>query len=186
MCLRKLSTKVVRDHQYQGESGLIQEIEFPRGTSLYGKESEFYYRDSYKLNSKKLNYDAKHIYYGIFGVLPKPAQWMMAFRNAIMKWFGFSVGNFDTNLLLENIEEGKKAGFLTIESVTNREVVSGSYEKHMDIWISVLKLSDSEFAVSTLVNMKTNASRVYLKIIKPFHKVLAKYAIRHAINNKRI
>lgn len=54
------------------------------------------------------------------------------------------------------------------------------------IWISVLKISESEYTVSTLVNMKTIASRVYLYIIKPFHKVLAKYAIKHAIKQKRI
>lgn len=171
----------------QGGSELVKEIDFPVESLLYGKEAEFFYRDSYKLIShKKVGFDAKHIFHGIFGHLPKTAQWLMALRNSIMKWFGFSVGDFEPNLLLENIKEGENAGFLFIESVTSIEVVSASYEKNMDIWISVLKISESEYTVSTLVNMKTIASRVYLYTIKPFHKVLAKYAIKHAIKHKRI
>lgn len=165
---------------------MVQEIDFPSNTLLNGKESQYFFRDSYQLSSSTPHYQAKHIYHGIFGFLPKPAIWMMKLRNAFMKWFGYSTGNFDLNLSLENIQEGAEAGFLTIESVTDHEVVSAAYDKSMDIWISVFKLSDSEYAISTLVNLKTRGSRVYLSIIKPFHKLLVRYAIKHAIKRNRV
>tara|TARA_R110002072_G_scaffold271474_2_gene431477 strand:- start:13491 stop:13877 length:387 start_codon:yes stop_codon:yes gene_type:complete len=124
----------------QGGSELVKEIDFPVESLLYGKKAEFFYRDSYKLISHKVGFDAKHIFHGIFGHLPKTAQWLMALRNSIMKWFGFSVGDFEPNLLLENIKEGENAGFLFIESVTSKEVVSASYEKNMDFSIKNFRI----------------------------------------------
>lgn len=165
---------------------MVQEIDFPSNTLLNGKESQYFFRDSYHVSSSNTELVAKHIYHAVFGFIPKPAMWMMKLRNLIMGWFGFSTGNFDPHLTLEQIEEGKEAGFLTIETVTDQEVVSAAYASNMDMWISVLKLSDSEFAFSTLVNMKTRGSRLYLELIKPFHRLLAKYAIRDAIKKNRI
>jgi len=54
------------------------------------------------------------------------------------------------------------------------------------MWLSVLKLSEQEFAISTLVNLKTTSGKVYMILIKPFHKLVAKHCIKQALRAGRI
>lgn len=51
----------------------------------------------------------------------------------------------------------------------------------MDMWLSVMRLSDNEFALSTLVNLKTRSGKIYMAFVKPFHKFVAKYCLRQAL-----
>lgn len=165
---------------------MVSEIEFPVETKINGKELNSYYRDSFKIRVNKTDLEAKNVYHSIFGFLPKPVQLALSFRNSIVKHFGFSASNTEMSLPLEDIEAGKKAGFLIIESVESSEVICGAYEPNMDMWLSVLKLSEQEFAVSTLVNLKTKTGKVYMAFIKPFHKLVAKYCIKQALKAGRI
>ena len=107
-------------------------------------------------------------------------------RNTIVKPLGFEVSNTNMSLPIEQIAEGNKAGFLSFENVSENEVVCGAYEKNMDMWVSVLKISDNGFAVSTLVNLKTTTGRLYMALIKPFHKIIAKHGIKQAIKTGRL
>ena len=165
---------------------MIYEIAFPTETKINGKELSDFYRDSFKFSVNKTDLEARHVYHGIFGFLPKPIQYALALRNAVVKYFGFSHGNTEMALPLEDIQAGKQAGFLLIESVEPSEVICGAYEPNMDMWISVLKLSGHEFSVSTLVNMKTKKGKVYMAFIKPFHKLVVKYSIKQALKSGRI
>jgi len=45
----------------------------------------------------------------------------------------------------------------------------------MDMWLSVLKVSEQEFSISTLVNLKTKTGKLYMAFIKPLNKLVAKY-----------
>ncbi len=110
----------------------------------------------------------------------------MKIRNSIVKHLGFSVSNTEMSLPIEDIKEGKTAGFLTIEHVSSVELVCASYEKNMDMWLSVSKISNDQYAVSTLVNLKTKTGKVYMLVIKPFHKLIAKYCINQALKSGRI
>lgn len=165
---------------------MVSEMDFPIKTKINGKELDSYYRDSFKVQVSKLDLEAKNVYHSIFGFLPKPVQLALSFRNSIVKHFGFSASNTEMSLPLEDIVAGKKAGFLIIESVESTEVICGAYEPNMDMWLSVLKLSQQEFSISTLVNLKTKTGKVYMAIIKPFHKLVAKYCIKQAIRSGRI
>ncbi|WP_415903755.1 DUF2867 domain-containing protein [Neptuniibacter sp. QD48_55] len=165
---------------------MISEIEFPSKTTIYGKESESYYRDSFQVSVRHNGLNAKDVYHRIFGYMPKSMQLALKIRNAVVKMFGFSASSTEMSLSLNEIEEGRKAGFLNIELVTDGEVVCGAYEPNMDMWLSVMKTSDHEFAVSTLVNLKTKSGKIYMAMIKPFHKVVAKYCIHQAIKAGRL
>jgi|TARA_B100000745_G_scaffold75347_1_gene45570 hypothetical protein len=164
----------------------ISEIQFPQKTTIQNKASAPYYRDAFKVVVTKHGLEAKQVYHGIFGFIPKPVQWALKLRNALVKWIGFAASDTEMALPLEEIATGKKAGFLVIEGVTEEELVCGAYEKNMDIWLSVLRLSEQEFAISTLVNLKTRSARWYMALIKPFHQRIAKYTIRQALKAGRI
>lgn len=166
---------------------MITEIGFPRESEIDGRERGSFYRDSYSVCVSKEGLDARKVYHAIFGYLPVPVQLALKARNSVVKLLGFSASNTSMSAVsLEELQPGKKAGFMTVEKASDSEVVCGAYEKNMDMWISVLKLSDQEFAVSTLVNLKTRSGRVYMALIKPFHKRVAKHSMRQALKRGRL
>jgi len=165
---------------------MVKERDFPSGTLINGKEDALFYRDSFVFQASKDELGAVEAYHGIFGHLPKFVQLAMKLRNAVVKWFGFSAGATEMTLPIQDIEVGKRAGFLVFEAVSDQEVVTAAYEKNMDMWLSVMKLEQQEFAVSTLVNLKTRSGRFYMAFIKPFHKLVAKYCIANALRQGRL
>ena len=165
---------------------MIKEIDFPRDAQIFGREQGSYFRDAFKVNVSKDNLEAGQVYHAIFGYLPKPVQVALSVRNTLMKPFGFAASNTKMSLPLEDIKAGTRAGFLLIDSVSASEVVCSSSETNMDMWLSVLKISEREFAVSTLVNLKTRTGRAYMACIKPFHKIVARYCIRQALKAGRL
>lgn len=88
--------------------------------------------------------------------------------------------------MLDDIKVGNNMEFLIVEAACDSEGICASYENNMDIWISVLKLSENEFSVSSLVNLKNKTARIHMAISKPFHKMISKYSIQQAINNWRL
>lgn len=165
---------------------MITEINFPPQTQIFGKERGSFYRDCFNVRVTDKDLSAIEVYHAIFGFLPKPVQFALSIRNTVVQWFGFSASNTEMALALGDIKPGTKAGFLLIEAAHESEVVCSASERNMDMWLSVLKLSEQEFAVSTLVNMKTTPGKVYMYCIKPFHKLVAKYSIKHAFNEGRL
>ncbi|WP_347332906.1 DUF2867 domain-containing protein [Marinimicrobium locisalis] len=165
---------------------MITEIDFPTETALYGRELGAFYRDSFRVRVRKEALGARQVYHSIFAHLPISVQLALKARNSVVKLVGFSASNTSMSIGLEEIQAGQNAGFLTIEAASDVEVVCTAYEKNMDMWLSVLKLSDQEFAISTLVNMKTGAGKVYMAFIKPFHKLVAQHSINQALKAGRI
>lgn len=56
----------------------------------------------------------------------------------------------------------------------------------MAIWLTVKRVSQSQFIVATEVELRTLKGRVYMAIIKPFHRFIAPFCIRYALKMNRI
>ena len=165
---------------------MVVEINFPKNILLNGKESVSFFKDSFQVDVNKKNTNVVYVYHSIFAYLPASVQTLLKVRNSIVRYLGFSVGNTEMSLSIEDIKEGKIAGFLTIEHVSEVELVCASYEKNMDMWLSVSKISNDKYAISTLVNLKSKKGKIYMVVIKPFHKMIAKYCINQALKSGRI
>ncbi|OLQ93006.1 hypothetical protein BIY22_00500 [Vibrio panuliri] len=165
---------------------MVKQVPFPQSCSLNGRQSEHYYRDTFvcQVTLKELN--AIKVYHSIFAYLPVPIQITLKIRNSVVKHIGFSSAGTELALELEDIEEGKQAGFLVYEKVTSEEIIASASEENMDMWIAVQRTAPNEYAISTLVNLKTKMGRAYMALIKPFHKIVARYCIQHALKTGRI
>lgn len=165
---------------------MIIETHFPEKSALYDKQFEYSFRDAYLVLTRKESLDAIRVYYEVFSSLPKPVNSLMELRNTIAAFLGFESGSAKMCGELEDIYVGQQAGFLTFEAVSTTEVIATAVEDNMQIWISVLEVSTSEYVISTLVHLKTKSSRWYMKIIQPFHKWVAKYTVKQAIKQNRL
>nr|WP_281251711.1 DUF2867 domain-containing protein [Oceanospirillum sanctuarii] len=84
------------------------------------------------------------------------------------------------------MKEGAEAGAMTILKATSEEVIVGSEERHMAVWLSLQKHPDNLYTLSTRVNLHTGIGRAYMQVIKPFHCKIAVYSIESAFKAGRL
>jgi hypothetical protein len=122
----------------------------------------------------------------IFSHMPKWVTTLMTIRNKIVKVFGFNVG-IDSSLEMKKTELklGDSAGFMTVISLSEHEVISFTEDKHMQFYMSVTT-DKQQATVSILVNLKTPIGRLYMALITPFHWVIARVVIHAAVKEQRL
>jgi len=83
---------------------------------------------------------------------------------------------------------GERAGMFSVIAVSEKEVILGDNDKHLNFRISVMIDGDAKAAVyvSTIVEEHNLAGRVYMLIVKPFHRVIAPYVVRKAKSDGRL
>jgi len=165
---------------------VVSEISVPESSRLNMRIGVDHYRDAFSFTVNQENLSAVQVYQAIFGYLPKPVQLLLKVRNVLVKPFGFAASDTKMALELNDIRVGAKAGFLSVEAAEEHELICAAYDKNMDMWLSVMRVGERDFVLSTLVNLKTPLGRAYMAVIKPFHKRVAVYSVRKALASGRI
>ncbi|MBB3213694.1 hypothetical protein FHW67_002995 [Herbaspirillum sp. Sphag1AN] len=137
------------------------------------------FADAYSGQADRTYADAEQAARAVFANPPPAVQRLMALRNAIVAPFGIkaSVDFSDRGL-------GKIDVFPIISSTTT-EIVVGGDDKHLNfrIWISIeAGPNGSTVTISTLVKINNLLGKIYLSIIMPFHKYVARLQLEAGLN----
>jgi len=164
----------------------------PESSKIFDHIGAVSYSDCYStcINRRVSATDA---YRAIFGHTPSWIESLMSVRNKIAAMIGLKNLSGPT---LENVANsihqtpyvvGSRAGMFSVISVSEKEVILGDDDKHLNFRISVLIDSDSKTIVyvSTIVEEHNLAGRVYMLIVKPFHRIIAPYVVRKAKSDGR-
>jgi len=73
---------------------------------------------------------------------------------------------------------GNSVGLFKIYYIDEKEIISGLKDSHLDFCISFYKI-DNKILLSTLVKYNNTFGRVYMNIIKPFHKLIVKNMLKN-------
>lgn len=165
---------------------MVSEVNFPPQTLLHGKEDESYYRDSFLVNTSRRNLAAKYVYHSVFAYLPNFIYRLYKLRNAVAKRFNFLELSYPMYFQYNELYQGRKIGLLTFDKIAELELVVVAYEKNMDVWVSVLKVTDTRFIISTLINFKNKKGRLYMRCLQPLHQILTKFCIKQALKGGRL
>ncbi|MFJ9518138.1 DUF2867 domain-containing protein [Kitasatospora sp. NPDC101801] len=92
---------------------------------------------------------------------------LMRLRDALVRPFGLRTG-----------DRRSAAPFPTL-LVTDREVVFGTDDRHLDFRASV-HTDGSDLTVSTVVQFHNALGRAYFRPVRPFHHALIRSLLRHA------
>jgi hypothetical protein len=98
---------------------------------------------------------------------PGWARCLIGMRNIITAPFG---------LLKEGPDASDKVGFFPVESENNEELIAGFNDKHLDFRVSVMSQNGHVF-LATWVHTNNPAGKLYLKVILPFHLLIARNAL---------
>ncbi len=135
--------------------------------------------DCYQLSVPAASFDAIEAARLMLGYAPFWISGLMRLRNLIVgPLFGLRT---DAHELPEDIE---KIGIFPVLSKTERQVVVGFDDKHLDfrIVVDVEDSADGEMKrvkATTLVHRKILIGRIYIAVITPFHNLIVKAMIAH-------
>lgn len=108
---------------------------------------------------------------------------LMMVRDAIMRLFGVKTAH---GLRTASAAQ-HRIGIFRIYEKTANEILLGEDDRHLDFRISVLRRTPpdakndaSSLVVSTVVHCHNRFGRIYLAVIAPFHRFLARHMLQRA------
>jgi hypothetical protein len=150
------------------------------------------FADAYEAPLSRPQMGVCDAYWAVFGVEPIWVCWLMSLRGHIAIRLGLT-HPFDTVKaspgLVPTFQLGMRVGPFTVQYASPNELIVGDDDKHLNFRISCLKTMSGERAfitISTVVEIHNKLGRFYMFVVKPFHRFIAPFMVRRAVNNCRL
>ena len=121
----------------------------------------------------------------VFADFPNWITTLMKLRNIIVKKIGLKTQKPSDYSTVFKI--GGYIGFFKIYKIMTNEIILGADDKHLDFRVSIYNSLEAthNIKVSTIVKYNKNFGKVYMAIVKPFHKLIIKQIVKRAYNTKQ-
>lgn len=113
---------------------------------------------------------------------------LMRLRNRVVALVGLknlgALSALDKDKKRSDYRVGDRVGIFTLQYLSENEVILGDSDKHLDVSVSVCKLSRNgvaSLAVSTVVHVHNRWGKFYMLIVGPAHKVIAPTTLRNGL-----
>ena len=146
----------------------------PQGTKVLNFIENIDYTDTF-ITEFRQDSDIKDLYLRLVNTKSKTIDFLMSLRNKIMSIFGAKTV---INEIKGNFAVGNNVGLFKIYYIDEKEIISGLKDGHLDFCISFYKI-DNKVLLSTLVKYNNTFGKVYMNIIKPFHKLIVKNMLKN-------
>jgi hypothetical protein len=145
----------------------------PQDTKVFNFIENIDYTDTFSTELRQ-DSDIKDLYLRLVNTKSKTIDFLMSLRNKIMSIFGAKTVINETK---GDFAVGNNVGLFKIYYIDEKEIISGLKDSHLDFCISFYKI-DNKVLLSTLVKYNNTFGRVYMNIIKPFHKLIVKNMLK--------
>jgi hypothetical protein len=164
----------------------VKAVSIPKNDYLSKQKNNRHFRDALAVPLQKKHLQPDQIQLAIFGYMPNWVNRMMTLRDKMVRSLGFNTGEgMMSTQVPEALDEGDRAGFLTIIQKDDQEIISLAEDKHMQFYLSVRK-EESQAVVSCLVNPTSKIGWLYLQLILPFHWLIARSVLHNAAKKQRL
>ncbi|MFZ6766510.1 DUF2867 domain-containing protein [Undibacterium sp. Di26W] len=146
-----------------------------------------YYRDSYRTELCRCELSVIDAFHGIFMHRPTWMKLVILSRNYLASMFGVAVADRAEIMhpsMRSDYKVGEKIGAWPIFFLSSDELVAGRDNSHLDFRLSIVRVEEEQtvaIVVSTVCLTHNWFGRVYIQLIRPFHRWGLKYLIRQAI-----
>ncbi|WP_300061684.1 DUF2867 domain-containing protein [uncultured Roseobacter sp.] len=141
----------------------VTKTNLPRDSRLHSYIRPDDFLDCYQVESALTAGDAAEV----IVAFPGWAKALVALRGILVAPFG---------LMNDGPGESDKLGPFPVEHTSDREVIAGFNDKHLDFRVSVYS-ADGHVSLATWVHPHNIGGRTYLTAILPFHIVIARNAL---------
>lgn len=165
---------------------------FPSSSRLSGRLAEAQYHDSYEAPLARPHLKMHEIYIALLGHLPWWAGALIILRNAVVAPFGLhaeSMAGVWRPALKDRYQSGDKIVRFWLYKQDERKIVAGRDDRHLDFRVSVLRANEEgieKVILSTLVITHNAFGRLYLGLVRPFHRYGLRRLMAQAVAQGRI
>ncbi|MFZ2853595.1 MAG: DUF2867 domain-containing protein [Rhodocyclaceae bacterium] len=149
------------------------------------QEADFH--DAYEIVFPHRGRSALDIYLTVAARMPAWVDFLMAARNRAVSLLGLKnlghLGDLDLARDVSAYRVGDRIGIFSLLSISDDEVVLGDSDRHLDVKVSFCKLaSDNRESIvaTTVVHIHNRLGRVYMLLVKPFHRLIVPASLRQA------
>jgi hypothetical protein len=146
----------------------------PQDTKVFNFIENIDYTDTFSTELRQ-DSDIKDLYLRLVNTKSKTIDFLMSLRNKIMSILGAKTVINETK---GDFAIGNNVGLFKIYYIDEKEIISGLKDSHLDFCISFYKI-DNKVLLSTLVKYNNTFGKVYMNIIKPFHKLIVKNMLKN-------
>ena len=119
----------------------------------------------------------------IFGQQPGWISALLKARDVLVAGFGIKTSSQLANVSAE--DKAGRVGIFKIYRVTDREIVLGEDDSHLDFRLSAFcepssSAGEHRLVLSTVVHCHNRIGRIYIFIIEPFHKLVVRSSLKRA------
>lgn len=138
---------------------------------------------------------AAQAYQAVFSHVPEWVLKLMILRNSLAKIFGLKhhskeeIRDINKSISKHPYQIGKRAGLFLVDTVDSQELIVGDDDSHLNFRISIFihEVDGSRVvSVSTVVIINNWLGHVYMFLIKPLHRLIARNFIASAIATGRL
>lgn len=173
----------------------VQSVPLPAESKLPSMLRRIDFMDAHQVAAHDPEISAFQAYVAVFADEPRWMRGLMELRGKIATRFGL-MHDFDkgkpltpASSLAEFSTPGVRAGGFTVQSVLANEFIVGDNDRHLDFRISVLRHQQNGktfITVATAVEIHNFLGRVYMFVVKPFHRFIAPFMLRRAFRQGKI
>ena len=164
---------------------MILKSDIPSDSSLHNHIDNIDFEDCFSFDISNNSMWINDLYVAIFSSAPKWVEALMRFRNRIVRVFGLKTEMKETPN--SDFKVGDKVGIFSIYEILNNEIIAGEDDKHLNFRVSIHReiKEKTTVSVSTAVLYNNNFGKVYMTIVKPFHKLVVKSLMKKACRKLR-
>jgi len=167
--------------------GQVAATEFPAESALRDWLGTADFHDSYESRLSDRDLSPTEIFIRASRATPGWAETLMTIRNRAVSLLGLKdVGNLRKRVdrPADSYAVGDRLGIFTVFAKTKTELVLGIDDLHLDVRVSVLKLSRNGqpfYTLSTVVKTHNCLGRLYMLPVGRIHPVIVKSLMRRAV-----
>lgn len=170
----------------------VRQVEVPTGSAIQAALKRTDFADAYEVQLARPERTVSEAYVAIFCNAPPWVHGLMNLRGYFAVCLGLT-HPFDARdvglSVRQSSEIGQRVGSFTVQSIHANELIVGDDDKHLNFRISTIKTEREGvfyITVSTAVEIHNTLGRVYLFVVKPFHRFLAPYLVKRAALSGRL
>lgn len=159
----------------------VTKVPVPAASHVSASFKHIDFADAYQVVLTRPQLSAEGAATAIFGTSPRWVGALMKLRGVFARAVGLKHSDMRSG--------SRQRGIFKVQARYIDEIVIGDDDSHLNFRISVLRAGEADAAtvtVSTAVEINNTLGSVYMFIVKPFHRVIARSMVQRAADAGRL
>jgi len=169
----------------------VKEVPVPVACNLFRALKAVHFCDAFQAPVSNPELGPQDAYRAVFGCAPAWVSMLLKMRGMVAFLLGLRHGGEASFEVTPDAryEIGQRVGRFLIRSIERNELIVGENDKHLDFRISIYRSSLNgveTVTVSTAVEIHNTIGRIYMLVVEPFHRCIARAMMQGAVNAGRL